>query len=82
MINKITKDKTASEKLKELGFRHEYCDILDGPKYKKDDLVIFFDVSAPTCKVYSLVDNLAHPINLELSRVITQYLDEIENGWL
>jgi len=69
--------KTAHEKLLDLGF--SFWDNSNGLQYDKRDLQIMIDKETKTYEAYWLVDDMAYSVDLELSRILTQYLEELEN---
>lgn len=67
---------SAHDKLIALGYKHSNTS--HGIEYSKNKMQILIDVEEKTYKVYWLVDDYAYEIDLELSRILTQYLEEME----
>lgn len=68
--------KTAHEKLLDLGF--SFWDNSNGLQYDRGDLQIMIDKETKTYEAYWVVDDMAYSVDLELSRILTQYLEELE----
>ena len=74
--DEITPYRTAHEKLIEMGYKR--FNTSHGVEYNKEHCQILIDEQDKTYKVYWMVDDMAYWIDLELSRVLTQYLEELE----
>ena len=68
--------KSAHDKLIELGYR--FWDNSNGLQYNKNHIEILIDKEEKKYKVYWMVDFQAYDVDIELSRILTQYLEELE----
>ena len=73
--SELEKYKTAHEKLLEMGWKFSEC---TGCKlYQRKGGFVEFNIEQKTYTIYTL-NNYDVNINLELSRILTQYLEELE----
>lgn len=76
VYDELTPYRTAHEKLIEMEWEEQETTIKNNRRYDKGDNTIFIDIVKKTYEVYEGYD--PYQIDLKLSRILTQYLEEIE----